>query len=419
MVAVDAAKLGFKQNVDVLEETAPSRIQFPRIPIPKLSLPAIALPSGRGPLIAIAAGALLVAGLLWWFVPRATVTVLTIPQTIDASEPITIDAAATSVDATNKIIPGTKQEKSVSGQKTIPVTGKKDIGDPAKGGVTIYNKTTDAKTFTKGTVLTSGSLSFTLDADVSVASASESVGSLTFGKANGTITASQIGPDSNLAANTEFQFKNTDASAAVARNDAALTGGTSKTVTVVSRADYDAFVKAISSDLTDQAKKDLGNGVRGSEKLIDETVTATVTQKTFSQELDQQASELSGNATITVSGTSYNEDDIKTILKAFIMSKIPSGYTLAEGRTQVSLVNVKVAKNGKITATATIKADAIPNLDLAAIRKNIAGKKLADAEKYLRTIAGVAGMEVRFSVSFGRSRLPANGKNISVSLALQ
>lgn len=423
VVAVDPSRLGFKKNVDVLEEVespeprAKLPVSLPAFTLPKI--PQISIPAGKGPLIAIGIGILLVIGLLYWLVPHANVTVLTLPKSLTASETITIDPTATTVDAENKIIPGVSQEKSVSGTKTIPVTGKKNIGDPAKGSVTIYNKTTDSKTFAKGSVLTSRSLQFTLDADVQVASASESVGSITFGKATGTITASQIGTDSNLPAGTEFQFKDYDASVASAINDSALAGGTSKSVTVVSRADEDAFVKAVSADLVDKAKQDLSGSVTGSQKLIDETITTSVTQKTFNQELDQEATQLSGNATLTVSGTSYNEDDVKTLMKAMITGQIPSGYGLAEGRTKVTLENVKVGKNGKVTAKATIKTDAIPTLDTADIRNHLAGKTITAAQDYLKSLTGVAGVEVRFGLTFSKSRLPINAGNITVSVAIQ
>lgn len=426
VVAVDPSRLGFKKNIDVLEDVEPPKlrkklpISLPTLPsftIPKI--PHIAIPEGRGPIIAIVGGTLLLVGLLYWFVPHANVTVLTLPKTLIASETLTVDPTATVLDADNKIIPGASQEKSVSGTKTIPVTGKKNIGDPAKGAVTVYNKTTSGKTFAKGAVVTSGSLQFTLDSDVQVASASESVGSITFGKATGAITASQIGTESNLAANTEFHFKDFDTSVAIARNDNALTGGTSKSVTVVSRADQDAFVKAVSADLVDKAKEDLSGMVTGGQKLIDQTITTSVTQKTFNQELDQEAKELSGNATVTVSGTSYNEDDVKTLMKSMITGQIPTGYALAEDRTEVTLENVKVAKDGKVSAKATIKTDAIPRLDVTDIRKHLAGKTIASAQEYLKALAGVAGVEVRFGLSFSKSRLPVNANNITVGIAIQ
>jgi hypothetical protein len=323
------------------------------------------------------------------------------------------------VDAENKIIPGTKQQQSVSEDKTMAVTGKKNVGDPAKGSVTMYNKILSVKSLSKGTTLTAGSLEFTLDEDVSVASASEDLGGRTYGKATAAITASQIGANSNMPTGTTFTVKGFSSDEITANNPAALTGGISREVTVVSRADYDALVAAAQKDLVDQAKQGLTASVSSAAKLIEDTILTTVTQKTFAQELDQEATQLSGKVTVTVSGVSYSDDDVKTLLKAFIAKDIPQGFTLSESRTQVSLTNVVVKKDGKITATATIKTDAVPTVDIAAIQKNLAGKKISDAEKYLRAMPGIAGMEVSFRMSFGRGRLPMNAKNISVGLAIQ
>ena len=425
VVVVDPAHLGFRKNVDVLEEVP----ETPKPKLPKFAMPALPhidvsslvgnIPlKGRMLFVGILAVVVLLFGLLYWVLPHATVTILELPTTVEASEQVMIDPTATVVDTEHKIIPGGSQEKSVSGEKTVAVTGKKKVGDPAKGGITIYNKSLSAKTFAKGSVLVSGSLEFSLDGDVSVASASESVGSITFGKANGNITARQIGTESNLPAGTEFSFKDTSTSVAVGRNDSALSGGTSREVTVVSRADYDAFVKDASADLIDKAKQELTAAVGGTEKLIDETIKTTVTEKTFAQEIDQETNQLSGKLTITVSGTSYNEDDLKTLLKAFIVGDIPTGYTLADERTKVAISNVKVAKDGKITASVKITGDAVPTLNLGDIQKKLAGKKLIDVESYLRGLPGVAGVEVGFRTSFGKSRLPINAKNISIGLAI-
>ncbi len=424
VVVVDPAQLGFKKDVDVLEEVAaPKRPRFTMPPLPRVNILALAarIPvKGNMLIIGIVAVIALLFGLLSWVLPHATVTILELPKAIEASEQITIDPKATAVMAEDKVIPGGTQEKSVSGEKTVEVTGKRKVGDPAKGGVTIYNKSLSAKTYPKGTVLTSGSLEFSLDADVQVASASENLvtGTRTFGKVSGTMTARQIGTESNLAAGTEFALKDVSTSVAIGRNEQVLTGGTSREVTVVTRADYDALVKDASVDLVNQAKAELSGTVGGTEKLIDETIKTAVTEKTFQQELDQESTQLSGKLTITVEGTTYREDDVKTIMKAFIASDIPEGYTLAEERTKVEVSNVKIAKDGKISARVTFKGDAVPTLDLSDIQKKLAGKKLADAEAYLRGLAGVAGVEIRFRTSFGKNRLPVNAKNISVGLAI-
>ncbi|MBI3577611.1 baseplate J/gp47 family protein [Candidatus Gottesmanbacteria bacterium] len=434
VIMVEPESLGFAKGRDVLEEEIeeeieekPKRkIELPKIVIPSISIDRVRglfdnfqLPIGGLPIVGIFIILLILIGFYVWFIPHATVTVLTLSKVLEETTPLTVNPAATVADAATKTIPGKNQEKVISGEKTTTVSGKKDVGDPAKGTVTIYNKSLSERTFKKGAVLLSGSLHFTLDDDVKVASASESIGSITFGKANGSVTAVEIGSKSNLPAGTEFTFQDISSSVAIGRNDQPLTGGTSKEVTVVSRADYDAFVKALSADLVEKAKTELASGVAGREKLIDATIQSNVTEKTFKEELDQEAKELHGKLTVKVSGTSYNEEDIAAIFKQLVNGKIPSDYTLVSDQTTMKVTDVKVKKDGSITLSAKIQGAALPTLHPEEIAKALAGKSVTKAEAYLRNVTGVAGMEVGFRWWPIKSRLPFNKNNISISIALQ
>lgn len=421
--------LGFKKE-DVIEEPEVEgekkekkkmHFQMPVIPVGRIkeAFSSISFPTGIGPLVGIILLLILLIGLAFWFVPHAAVTVLEIAEKRTESATLTVDPTAAVADAATKTIPAKKQEKTVGGEKTLPVAGKKQVGDPAKGSVTVYNKVTSEKTFKKGTILTSGSLQFSLDDDIKVASASETIGSITFGKANGSVTAVAIGSQSNLPAGTEFTFKDTSSSVAIARNDAALTGGTSRDVTVVSRSDYDNFVKVMTAELVEKAKAELASGVTGREKLIDETVKTTVAEKTFSEELDQEAKELHGKLTITISGLSYSEDDVAAILADVVTSKLPAGYSIAPEQTTTTIEKATVKKDGTVVVTAKLVATALPAVDTKAIQKLLAGKTLDKAQESLRSITGVGGMEVNFRWWPWKGRFPINQNNISVSLAIQ
>jgi hypothetical protein len=253
---------------------------------------------------------------------------------------------------------------------------------------------------------------------VSVASASESIGSITFGKKNVAVTAVEIGADSNVAASTEFVFKDTSASVISARNDGAFTGGASRDVTVVSRADYDNMVKALTDELVGKAKTEL-SGQIGAERLIDQTVKTTVSEKIFDQELDQEAKELHGKVTITVSGISIRDEDAKAILTSLVAAKVPAGYSLSSGQAEVTTSGISVKKDGKISLTATLKAVALPVIDNDGLVNKLVGKDVKTASAILKETVGVAGAEFRFALSPSQSRLPINSKNITISIAVQ
>ncbi len=424
---VDAQTLGFgSEDVVNPHEAEPKRKKF-TFSLPKLiSIRAVKLPrffslggSHRTlfPVVGFIAIALLI-GLLYYFVPRASVTVYVLPASLSETATLIVDSSATIVDSATKTIPGMTQNLSLSAQKTVPVTGKKSVGDPAKGTVTFYNKITSERTLKKGTVLTAKGVSFSLDEEINIASASESIGSITFGKKDGTITAIDIGVEGNVAASSEFVVKDISSSSLLARNDVALKGGVSREVTVVSRADYDGVLKTLTDEIITKAKAQLLTEVGGN-RLIEQTITTKVTEKIFDKELDQEAKELSGNVTAAVSGIVLRDEDIKSLLLSLITPKLPSGYSFTDGKLDVSVGAAQVKKDGKITVAATVTATALPIINTENLRADIKGTSVTDALSHFKGLVGVAGAEFRFVLSPTNKRLPINKANIIISLAVQ
>ena len=450
VVMVDAESLGFKKDVDILEEEEqlrdargkgekipveeveepPMRFQMPSVNITGYFDRVKSLMSGfrdasHGKFIAIAGVVIFVilAAFLYWALPHATVTIYEIPKTITETQSITIDPSATSIDAQTNTIPGREQDKSVSGSKTVEVTGTKNVGDPAKGTVTIYNKSPDAPlVLSKGTTLSTGSLQFTTDTDVAVASASANesfTGStITYSTATVAVTASDVGAQSNVPANTQFTIKGVDNGIAMARNDVAFSGGNSRQVTVVTRDDEDAFVKSLSSDLTTQAQQEFSSS-SGFQKVIEQTMKATVTDKSFDKELGQEAKEFTGKLTVTVTGTAYSDADVTALLTSLSLNQVPNGYSIDGTKTTVTVSNISVKKSGKITATAQMNAIALPMIDLSAIGKEITGKSIQAAGNYIRTLTGIASISVDVRLSPTRKTLPMNRHNITIKTAIE
>jgi len=409
VVAVSPDVLGFGKKQKI-------HIQLPKLPkIP--NLPKIPIHGITFPIIIIGLFTIILLGFFYYFLPKVTITVGVMPQIITKEKAITISSIATVVDGEKFIVPGKKQEKSISGEKTILVTGKKKIGDPARGTVTLYNKTTTTKLLKKGTIIDYKSLEFTLDNDVTVASASESIGSITFGTTTAVVTAIDIGEEGNVGVNSEFSVKGQDTSVLIARNGQAFTGGTSRQATVVSRADYDALIKALTEELIVKAKEELSQEVSGGEKLIEQTIKTTVASKTFTEELDQEAKELHGKATITIMGISYKEEDIKTLLLTLASKEIHSGYIMNEGRTTITVTNPVLKKDGSITAQASVQLVTIPKIDVDVIRKSLVGKSFTNAQLLLKQIQGVGSAEFVFKRSM-RNKLPLKATNITIDVVI-
>src|SRR5258708_6038540 len=126
---------------------------------------------------------------------------------------LTLDPNVPQSDPQKLVLKAETVTKDETGQKNTNTTGTKLIGDKAKGKVTIFNLTSNAKTFSAGTAVTNGTLKFILDQTVTVASASTSQDSSTNAivtnpsTVDASVTAAQIRPDSNLAKGSDFTIE--------------------------------------------------------------------------------------------------------------------------------------------------------------------------------------------------------------------
>lgn len=352
--------------------------------------------------------------LITQLLPHATVAISVQPRDIQASERLSVEVNALSEGT---VLGSKNLEQTVQGEETVQVTGKRTIGDPAKGTITIFNKSTLSRTFRKGTVVSSGSIEFTLDDDVQVASASETFTGSTFGRANAAVTAREIGSRGNLAAGREFSVSGVSSSVATARNEAAFTGGTSKEITVVSRADQDSLLKQLTNDLIAEAKAGFAAG--DGELLINETVKTEVEERSFSHEIGQEAQELQGKATITITGVAYKDADIRTVMKEALQKSVMSGFKLAEDSIQIQTAPAVVSRTGDIALAATASARLIPSFDIETLIAEIQGKSVTEAQELIRTKEGVSDVSVTVSQSLFRNRLPSRAQNIKVSIQTQ
>ena len=132
-------------------------------------------------------------------------------------------------------------------------TGKRDIGEEAKGEVIISNFDDKEKVFARGTILETGGIQFSLDNDIKVASSSLTAdGSAKLpGKNNGAVTAVNIGPEGNISKGARFKIDDLSQSVYFALNDNTFSGGTRKQIQTVSKKD----TQDLETNIMNKAKK--------------------------------------------------------------------------------------------------------------------------------------------------------------------
>lgn len=422
-------EMGEEDDVDVYGRAVPMRrhaqhVQETKPLLP--SLPPIGMPVGLGGLLGGSTKLLIIPLILliliggFLYFQKAKVSVFVDLKTLENQTTVTADPNVTVIDESAKVIPGEVVNTEVSGTGKIQATGKKQIGEPAKGKVIVYNATDKTLTISKGTTLTDAKgQKFILDSGVEVASKSASAADPPTKSSPADATAASIGPDGNIAAGGDLSVGGFSKSDVVAKVDAAFSGGVSKDVTVVTADDQNRLLAQVLSDLKKKAREELQSKMTGDLKILEEALTDQIIKKTFSKNVGDQAAEITLNLTVKLTGTAYKDADLKSIVSKLVQVTAPEGYELDLSQTETQADVAKAEKDGKLVFTAKFKAKLMPKFDIEQLKKDIAFKSTAQASERLKQIENVIGSQIDYSpnVPIGSlQRLPFLPKNITIEV---
>lgn len=372
----------------------------------------------KGKTLAAVLGIIGILGIVlgaYLFLPKAQVKIFVEPKVLEKDTQVTADPKQKTVDENAKIIPGQIVETEVSGSGKGSATGKKQVGDPAKGTVKIINNSSDEQSFSKGSVISSNGIKFTLDLSVNIASTS----AISDSKSTKTVdvTATDVGADGNLPSGTQFSGLSSGVAIVAEGN---FSGGTSKEVTVVSSDDQSKLLAQVSSDLRKQAQQKLQEKLPD-KKILEEALNEVVVRKTFNKNVNDQASEVSLNLTVKYKGTAFEDKDLKQIVGKLIDTQVPAGFRLNLQDTETQADVSKLEKDGKLIFLARFKAKLMPEIDTENVKKIIKGKSAAEAINILKGMENVLGAEIKISPSLPPllQRIPVLGKNINIEVGLK
>lgn len=360
------------------------------------------------------------------FVPKAKVTIFMDMKILEKESQVIADPKVTEVNEDQKIIPGKVVDVTISDSARGLATGKKKIGDPAKGKVVIYNKTSSSKTFSQGIVMTTpNNLKFVLDTSVQVASQSSTVGAdfstiIKPGKSDSAGASAQaIGPEGNISANVEMTVANFSADQVVARVDSAFTGGVSKDVTVVTSDDQKKLLATLTSSLRSKAQGEIQGKLTGDQKILAEALQEEVVKKTYSKSINDQAQDFSLDLNVRFKGTSYSDTDLKRIVSKLVDTSVTQGYDLDLSKTETQADVAKIESDGKLVFLAKFRAKLMPKLDLEKVKKEIIFKSPEQVAQQVRLIENVIGSNIELTPAIPLKflqRTPILSKNITLEV---
>lgn len=391
------------EKKDMKEERQNVKWMLPKFP----KLPAFNLKfSLKGKTIVIL-GAIIIGlslGLNEYFFHRAQLTVYLPYQTIKKTLEETVDYKISSMSA--------------DFSKTTTTTGKKEIGDKAKGSVNIHNFDSIEKVFSKGTTFEANGLQFVLDTEVKVASSTLTAdGSAKLpGKNIGSITAVNLGPEGNLSKNQRFKIGDLPVNNFFAINDEPLTGGSKKEIRTIAKADQDKLEKST----LDEAKKQMKIPHLSKEEVIISSLSEiNLTSVKFSKEVDEEGNSLTLNSKAEITHFFYNKLILNKKIIDGLKKELKKGYQIEEGNLNYKITNAKITNGNFISLKLDVNSKAVKEFNREVTIKKVVGKSKNQLKSILESDSGIQGYNIVINdpLPILKNFLPFFKKNIFLKIS--
>lgn len=277
-------------------------------------------------------------------------------------------------------------------------TGKRDVGERASGEITLYNYDEKEKQFPKGTKLQTDSLSYETDDSASVPASQFASDGITknAGKSKVKIRAIVLGTESNVEKNKRFAVIGISSNIVFGINEAAIGGGTKKTVRTISKADTEnlrLFVleKAKKSALEKQK-------MEKSYFVLPELTTAQANKEQFSKEVGEEGTSLSYTSSGSVSIFRIPQKTIEGFVQKKLENEKPSGFVTDNVSFKVK--KQKKLENGDIQLTLGGEITFSKSMNTNVITKTLVGKNSEEGKSILKTLFGIVQADINIDPQF-------------------
>lgn len=281
---------------------------------------------------------------------------------------IIIDPTVATSNVEKLILRGELETEEFSETKVVDTTGVKLVGEKAKGKITILNKTTSPKTFASGTILSVGNINFSLDEEITVASASvtESGTSETkdYGKLETQVTATKIGADGNITKESSFSIGSFDTGTYSATSIETFSGGSSREIRVIAEDDKEEVLASLKKELFTKAQDDFSSK-SGDGLYYVLTGNQSVEEADYGGKVGEEADQLALELVMSFEAVRYASEDIQPLVLELLKEEIPEGYELTDKDPEIlSSPKEDATQSAQVVLSANISAKAIPIFDI-------------------------------------------------------
>ncbi len=354
--------------------------------------------------IGIGAGVALIIFLVWAiiFAPHATVAITAQTNLINIDQTLQLKPNVAANMAQN-LLPVTVKQTKKTASVDFDATGKKDVGDKATGTVNVRNcDSSQSFIIPSGTTFTASSgQTFTNNAAVTVSGFSGSASACRItgagaGTGAASVTATASGPDYNIAA-TSYKISGVDGD--VYANGSAMSGGSTKLVTVVSQDDIDKAKQQLQAQDANAVKTELKKQFGSDMIVIDESFKAEAGQPASSPAVDQEATKAKLTVETTYTLVGIVRSDLRANFDAYLKKQLAGKedqkvYDSGDGSASFTQFT---AVDGGYTAKVSTQAQVGPQINESSLKSQLVGKRAGEIQQQLSTVEGVEDVETSFS----------------------
>ena len=355
---------------------------------------------------------LVVSGLLLneYLFHKATITLFLPSQTI--KKDLELTSGDLGIETTSKTSDLTESK---------PATGKKEIGEKARGSITVHNFDDKENVLVKGTVLESGGLKFSLDQEVKVASASVVTisGGLVKqpGKAKVSATAVELGPQSNIPSGKQFKIGDFSTNLYFGLNESAFTGGTKREVKTAASKDMEDLKKSL-QELAKKQKLDSADDKNPDKKTIEKLTETELTEAKFDKELGEETEVLNLKAKVRATIYFYKEKELKDLVAKTLSRELEKGFALQKDKLTYKVEGAE-KKGSKISMTIAANGKAVKDVAKSEIVNKVRGRSIGGLETLLKDNFKVQGFEfdIEPKLPIIQNWMPFFEQNISLEIS--
>lgn len=360
-------------------------------------------------------GGLLIVILFWWWAavvsPKATIVIESDASTVTPTINFTASKNAKQINVDDKIVPAQFDEKEYKTEQKASATGQKDVSAKAAGTVTFSKPCSpeNPPTIASGTGVSAQNLTFITQSSVTLAPVIS----------NG---CNYVGTVKVVAQNKGEQY-NIDATSytvsgysGVIVAGSAMTGGSSKTVKVVSQQDIDGAKQKIDEGTTGLKQQMREQLEQQGYFAISDSFEMIKDATQVNPALDQEATEFTVKTERVYSMIGVKKDDVLQLVKRAVATEQQGEeQQIQKDGLDSAAFRAIERKDTSVKFSVQPTVSTGPAINNDELKKLVSGKKKGDTENIVKEIDGVKGVEVKYS-PFWVTKTPKNTSKITIEL---